>query len=137
MPSVEFATVTEARAGFKAMFEAAQNGGAGLVHRDGHRFALVDADRIADALHAALPITPEVYFEEDVVGLALPGAPFAAEGNDLEEAAEEMIEALREYAQDWEELRHAPNHAHLSLLVLFVVISTNEKLKAWLTGEQA
>lgn len=101
MPSVEFATVTEARAGFKAMFEAAQNGGAGLVHRDGHRFALVDADRIADALHAALPITPEVYFEEDVVGLALPGAPFAAEGNDLEEAAEEMIEALREYAQDW------------------------------------
>lgn len=135
MPA-EFATVAEARAGIKDMLDAAQRGGAGVIHRDGRRFAVVSAEALHAALLRSIDTVPEVYFEGDGVGLALPGAPFAAEGADLHEAAEEMIEALREYAHDWDRLRHAPNHARHAMLVMLVETSTDDQLLTWLTGEE-
>lgn len=134
MVPTEFATVTEARAGLKDLLDAAQGGGAGVIHRDGRRFAVVSAEALRSALLRSVGLTPEVYFEGDGVGLALPGAPFAAEGADLGEAAAEMIEALREYAQDWRRLRHAPNHGRHGELVMLVETSTDDQLRAWLTG---
>lgn len=136
MVRAEFATVAEARAGIKDMLDAAQAGGAGVIHRDGRRFAVVSAEALRSALLRSVDLTPEVYFEGDSVGLALPGAPFAAEGADLLEAAEDMIAALREYADDWQRLRHAPNHARHVLLVMLIETSTDEQLRSWLTGEE-
>lgn len=78
--------------------------------------------------------TPELVFEDGGVGIVLPGAPFAAEGATLADAAADMVDALREYAEDWPRLRQSPNHMHLAALVTFVDISTDEQLMSWLTG---
>lgn len=135
MPVAEYDTVTEARRGFKTMLDVAQDGGTGLVHRDGRTYALVSAESLHPVLLRAVGITPEVFFEDDGVGIALPGAPFAAEGESLQEAAIDLVEALREYAQDWRNLRHAPNHQRHHMLVTLVDVSSDEQLLDWLTGE--
>ena len=62
----------------------------------------------------------------------LPGTPVAADGVDLDEAAEEFASALREYAGDWiERLRFAPNHAQHWPLVRFVSQSSDASLTGW------
>ena len=43
--------------------------------------------------------------------MLLPGLPIAADGETFDEALDEMVSALREYAEEWaDHLRHAPNH---------------------------
>lgn len=137
MPVADYPTVAEARKGFKTMLDVAKDGGTGLVHREGQTFAVVSADTLQPALLRAVGLTPEVFFEDGGVGIALPGAPFAAEGADLHEAAADLVEALREYAQDWDRLRHAPNHQRHQVLVALVDVSSDEQLMDWLTGESA
>ncbi|NYE00840.1 hypothetical protein BJY21_002024 [Kineosphaera limosa] len=137
MPVAEYDTVTEARKGFKSMLDVAQDGGTGLVHRDGRTFALVSTELLHPALLAAVGVTPEVFFEDGGVGIALPGAPFAAEGENLQEAAADLVEALREYAEDWAGLRNVPNHNRLQHLVALVDVSSDQQLMDWLTGESA
>ena len=134
VPLAEFDTVAAARSGLKEMLDAAQAGGAGLVHRSGEAYALLSTDTLRPALRAAVGTVPEVYVEGEGVGIVLPGMPFAAEGATLAEAAADLVEALREYAVDWPRLRHAPNHRHLQTLVALVDISTDDELLAWLTG---
>ena len=137
MPVAKYDTVTEARKGFKTMLDIAQDGGTGLVHRDGRTFALVSTESLHPALLRAVDVTPEVFFEDDGVGIALPGAPFAAEGATLAEAAADLVHALREYAADWGRLRHAPNHQQHQPLVALVDVSTDDQLMNWLTGGPA
>jgi hypothetical protein len=46
-----------------------------------------------------------------------------------------MVEALREYAQDWQDrLLNAPNHRENWGLVQLVELSTDEELRTWLNG---
>lgn len=134
MPLAQFDTVAEARARFKEMIDAASNGGVGVVHRSGEAYALVPAELMRKQLLASLPTRPEVFREDDGVGLALPGMPFATEGSSLEEAARDMLLALREYSEDWPRLRHAPNHAPMATLVPFIDLCSDEQLLDWLTG---
>lgn len=136
MPLAEFATVADARAGIKDMLDAAQVGGAGLINRDGRRYAVVAAEALRPILLRSVDVVPEVCFEDGGVGLALPGTPFATEGHDVATAAEDMVTALREYAQDWERLRSAPNHSRNAALVMLVETCTDDQLTAWLTGEE-
>lgn len=137
MPVAEYATVAAARKDFKTMLDVAADGGTGLVHREGRTFALVSTDALQPALMRAVGLSPEVFFEDGGVGIALPGAPFAAEGADLHAAASDLVQALREYAQDWDRLRHAPNHRRHQILVALVDVSSDEQLIDWLTGESA
>jgi predicted RNase H-like HicB family nuclease len=66
----------------------------------------------------------------------VPGVPVAADGASFEEAADEMVAALREYVDDWaERLRLAPNHAANWALVQLVGLSDDDQLRAWVTGE--
>lgn len=134
MPRAHFATVSDARAGFKDMIDAAHQGGAGVVHRAGEAYALVPLPLIRDQLMASLDTSPEVFREDGAIGLSLSGMPFASEGATLEDAAADMLDALREYAEDWPRLRQAPNHARMSRLVPFIDLSTDEQLLEWLTG---
>ena len=76
--------------------------------------------------------------EADGWSVFLPGTPIAADGAELDEAVEEFIDALREYAQDWEDrLRLVPNHEHLWPLVLFVSMSSDDEIASWVYGRQA
>ena len=65
----------------------------------------------------------------------VPGVPIAAGGATYEEAVTELVHALREYAEDWQQhLRHASNHQGNRVLVQVVSVSTDEQLRAWLVG---
>ncbi|MCY4518280.1 MAG: hypothetical protein OXB99_13695 [Acidimicrobiaceae bacterium] len=66
----------------------------------------------------------------------LPGTPIAADGADLDEAAEEFVAALREYAEDWiERLRFAPNHVQHWPLVHFVSLSSDAEMIGWVRAD--
>jgi hypothetical protein len=68
----------------------------------------------------------------------MPGLPIAAEGVTLNEATADLIEALREYAEDWEDhLQAAPNHAGNWALVQIIDASTDEQLAQWLTESRS
>lgn len=134
MARARYATVGEARRDFRNLLDVAQQGGSGQLRRDGVSFSVVATGRLRELYLAVVELTPEVFLEGEGVGIALPGAPFAAEGASLNEAAEVLVEDLREYSEDWPRLRQASNHRQLGALVGLVDNSTDEELIAWLTG---
>lgn len=67
--------------------------------------------------------------------ISLPGVPVVAHGATLEEALDEMVDALRDYAQAWtERLRLAPNHEDNWGLVQIVTLASDEQLRDWLSA---
>lgn len=61
--------------------------------------------------------------------------PVAADAVTFDQAMEEMIEALREYADDWQErLLDAPNHRNGWALIQVVELSGDAQLREWLVG---
>ncbi len=73
--------------------------------------------------------------EDGAWAVFVPGQPFAAEATELGEALAGFVDALREYAQDWEDHLHAAsNHRSNGALVQLVGLSTDEQLTTWLTG---
>lgn len=79
------------------------------------------------------PLAATVVQENGTWTMFIPGLPIAAEGTTLAEATADLIEALREYAQDWKDhLQAAPNHANNSELVRIIEGSTDEQLAQWL-----
>ena len=65
----------------------------------------------------------------------IPGLPVAADGATFDEAIIEMVEALREYAADWQErLLDVPNHQKNWGLVHLISLSDDEQLREWLIG---
>ncbi|WP_232237683.1 hypothetical protein [Actinoalloteichus fjordicus] len=65
----------------------------------------------------------------------IPGLPVSADGASFDEAIAEMVDALREYAQDWQErLLAAPNHRDNWGLVQLISLSDDEQLRCWLVG---
>ncbi|MDR6598916.1 hypothetical protein ACFFSW_09690 [Saccharothrix longispora] len=59
----------------------------------------------------------------------------AADGASLDEAVTGMVDALREYAEDWRRrLRDAPNHRGNRDLVRLIGGSDDERLRDWLVG---
>lgn len=67
----------------------------------------------------------------------LPGLPIAGEGANLDDAITDMIDALREYAADWNErLLDAPNHRDNWSLVTLTEPSTDEQMKQWILHDE-
>jgi predicted RNase H-like HicB family nuclease len=65
----------------------------------------------------------------------VPGLPVAADGATFDEAVGEMIDALREYVEDWQErLLDAPNHRNNWGLVQLIGLSDDDQLRDWLVG---
>ncbi|TDQ48208.1 hypothetical protein [Actinorugispora endophytica] len=62
-----------------------------------------------------------------------PGFPVAADGASFDGALTEMVDALREYAEDWQDrLLDAPNHRENWGLVQLISLSSDEQLRDWL-----
>jgi predicted RNase H-like HicB family nuclease len=130
---VEYRSAREAREHFKDILDAADDGRPATVTRDARRVAAVDADRLVHFLTRVRPSGAEVVAENDGWSLFIPGLPVAADGATLDEAVEEMIDALRDYAEEWaDHLRLAPNHAENWGLVQMVALSSDEQLRDWL-----
>ena len=130
---LHYNTVSEARAHFSALIDAAEAGVPATVRRDRRRAAVVDADRLRHFLVSVRPARAEVVPEGDGWSIVLPGLPIAADGETFEDALDEMVAALREYAEDWaDRLRHASNHEQNWGLVQIIDLSSDEELRDWL-----
>jgi antitoxin (DNA-binding transcriptional repressor) of toxin-antitoxin stability system len=130
---VEYRSAREAREHFKDILDAADDGRPATVTRDARRVAAVDADRLVHFLTSVRPSGAEAVAENDGWSLFIPGLPVAADGATLDEAASEMVDALRDYAEEWaDHLRLAPNHAENWGLVQIVALASDEQLRDWL-----
>ncbi|MFI6228243.1 hypothetical protein ACIBCR_13115 [Micromonospora echinospora] len=135
MTGVHYDSYTEARTHLKDLLDAAGRGGVATVRRDSRRIALVDQERLRHFLASVTPANAQVVPEGGGWSIFIPGLPVAADGATFDEAVREMVTALREYAEDWQErLVNAPNHASNWGLVQLVSLSDDSQLRDWLVG---
>lgn len=112
MTAAHYETPSDARKHIKDILDAAESGRPASVRRGTHRVAIVDADRLRYALGLLRPSGAKVVYEAGGWSIFIPGLPIAADGGTFDEVIEEMVDALREHAEDWSDhLLRAPNHA--------------------------
>ncbi len=136
--ALDFPTVTAARANLKDILDAADEHLPVTVQRDGRSSAVLDAGYLLTLLVKAVPARAEVVAEADGWSVMLPGLPIASDGPTVNAAVTEVIDALREYAEDWvtdQDLRRAVNHRGNDSVVALVHLSTDEQLRGWINGE--
>jgi predicted RNase H-like HicB family nuclease len=135
MPQVHYNSYTEARNKLKNLLDAAENGQVATVRRDAVTAVVLDAERLRYFLASVVPARAQVIQEAGGWSVFIPGLPVAADGATFEEAIAEMVSALREYADDWQDhLLHAPNHRDNWGLVQLISLSSDEQLHEWLAG---
>lgn len=135
MSAVHYESYTEARAHLKDLLDAAGEGRVATVRREAGRAAIVDVERLRRYLALVSGPKAEVVAEAGGWSVFLPGLPLAADGTTFDEAIAEMVEALREYAEDWQDrLRTAPNHQDNWGLVQLIALSDDQQLHDWLVG---
>ncbi|GAA4401924.1 prevent-host-death protein [Tsukamurella soli] len=128
-----YRSVRDARDHLEDILDAAGEGRPTGIVRDDRRVAAVDADRLLHYLMSVHPSGAAVVAEADGWSIFIPGTPIAADGSTLDEAIDEMIDALRDYADEWSDsLRIAPNHADNWALVQIVSIASDDQLRSWL-----
>lgn len=138
MSSVQFDSYSQARAHLKDLLDAAARGRVATVRRDLDRAAVVDVERLRHFLVSACPSGALVVPEGGGWSVFIPGLPVAADGATFDEAIQEMADALREYAEDWQErLLDAPNHKDNWGLVQLICLCDDEQLRDWLVGSGA
>lgn len=135
MSGVHFGSYTEARARLKDLLDAAERGHSATVHRDHVMAAVVDGERLRYFLATVCPSGAQVVAEDGGWSVFIPGLPVAADGATFDQAIDEMVEALREYAEDWQDhLQGATNHRDNWGLVQMVCLSTDDQLREWIVG---
>ncbi|MGP3962813.1 prevent-host-death protein [Nonomuraea sp. 3N208] len=136
MSAVHFDSYTEARAHLKALLDAAERGRVATVRRESARTAIVDVERLRHYLAAVTPSRAQTVAEDGGWSIFIPGLPIAADGRTFNEAVTEMVGALREYAEDWQDhLLDAPNHRENWGLVQLISLSDDDQLREWLVGK--
>ena len=134
MATLHFEKVSEARDNFKALLDAAESGRPAVVSRDDRAIAFVSADRLRYFL-AKISAVAMVVNEAGSWWIFIDGLPVSADGATFDEALSDMVLALREYAEDWQDrLSTAPNHADNWGIVQLVSLSTDDELCQWLRG---
>jgi hypothetical protein len=137
MSTRHFGSYTVARTNLRDLLDTAHTGRVTTVDRDRERFAVVDADVLRAQLAALRPSGAVVAAEGGGWSAFLPGVPVSGEGVDLDGALEDLIEALREYAADWNDrLLDAPNHRGNWALVVLTELSDDAQLKRWLVHDE-
>jgi len=135
MSAVHYDSYTDARAHLKDLLDAAERGRVATVRRDSARTAVVDVERLRHLLASMVPLRAQVVPEAEGWSVFIPGLPVAVDGPTFDEAIIEMVDALREYADDWQErLLDAPNHRENWGLVQLISLSDDVQLRAWLVG---
>jgi len=135
MSITHYDSYTDARTHLKDLLDAAERGRVATVRRDANRTAVVDIERLRSTLASLSPSRAQVVAEADGWSIFIPGLPIAADGATFDQAVTEMIDALREYAEDWQErLLDAPNHRNNWALVQLISLSDDDQLRDWLVG---
>lgn len=134
-PVRHFDSYTSARTNFRAVLDSANAGLVTTVDRDRERYLVIAGDQFREQLARLRPSNAQVLHEGGGWTVIVPGLPVHGDAETFEEAIEDAIEALREYAEDWNDrLRLAPNHADNQVEVSLVELSTDDELRSWLLG---
>jgi predicted RNase H-like HicB family nuclease len=134
MTTLHFDQTADARDHFKAILDAAEHGSTATVCRDNQTAAVVDTERLRCFL-AKSTLHAKVVHEAGSWWVFVPGLLVSADGATFDEAISEMVDALREYAEDWQDhLSSAPNRSNDWALVQLVGLSTDDQLREWLSG---
>ncbi|MEJ2866746.1 prevent-host-death protein [Actinomycetospora sp. OC33-EN08] len=138
MAEVHCDSYSEARAHLKDLLDAAERGRLATVRRNAATTAMVDVERLRHFLATLSPARAQVVPEAEGWSVFLPGLPVAADGASFDEAIDEMVGALRDYAEDWQDhLLDAPNHREHWGLVQMIGLSSDDQLRTWLTGSSS
>lgn len=133
MTSVHYDSYSDARAHLKDLLDAAEHGRVATVRRDTATAAVVDVWRLRHFLATSIPSRAQVVAEGDGWSVFILGLPVTADASTFHEATMEMVDALREYAEDWQaRLLDAPNQQDYWGFVQLVSLSDDEQLKEWL-----
>jgi hypothetical protein len=134
--AVHFETYSHARTHLKDLLDAAASGRAATVRRDSETVAVVDAERLRYALTRLRPSEAVVVAEAGGWSVFLPGLPISGDGDTFDDAVSDLVLALREYAEDWNDhLLTAPNHRENWGLAQLIGLSTDEQLQEWVLGQ--
>ena len=137
MQTRHFESYTAARTHLRGLLDAAHAGYVTTIVRERERYTVVDGDVLRAQLATLLPSRAVVAAEGGGWAAFLPGLPLSGEGDDLDGALDDLIEALREYAADWNErLLNAPNHRGNWALVTLTELSDDAQLKEWLLSSE-
>src|SRR3954451_16834752 len=98
-----FESYTAARTQLRALLDAASEGLMTTLCRDDDRFVVVPAEQLRAQLTALRPSRAEVVQEGGGWAVILPGLPVHGDAPSFDEAIDDAIVALREYAEDWNE----------------------------------
>ena len=99
------------------------------VGRGSEVSAVMPLDKIRRHFFRSVSPRTTIFREDGRVVALMEGRPFAAERSSLDEAISELIDALREYAVDWDDhYQHAPNHAQNWALVQLITFSTDGRI---------
>lgn len=132
MTARHFASYSEARTNLRALLDAARTGRMSTLDRDRERYAVIDARVLLRTLTRLRPANAVVVAEGGGWAVILPGVPVAGDGRTLDEAVDDLIDGLREYAEDWNDhLVDAPNHRDSWPLVQLVELSSDDQLREW------
>lgn len=124
-------------ANLKPILDTARTGRLVTVTRGPDVSAVVSAVRFREFLAATLPSRARVVYENGACVVFIPGLAVAAEASTFDEAITEMLNGLRDYAEDWDShLADAPNHAENWGLVNLVRLSDDDQLRSWLLADQ-
>jgi hypothetical protein len=130
-----FASFTDARRNLRAVLDAARDGRITTVERDFERFIVLNAEDHRRDLAALRPANALVAAEGSGWSAVLPGLPVAGDGDSFDDAIADLIDALREYAEDWNtRLYRAPNHREHRAVVGLIELSSDEQLRDWILG---
>lgn len=134
MTALHYDSYTEARSHLKDLLDAAGRGRLATVRRDAATAVVLDAERLR-VLLAMSPSRAQVVAEAGGWSAFVPGLPIAADGGTFDEAIDELIDALREYAADWEDrLLDVVNHRDNWAVAALVGLSDDAQLREWLVG---
>lgn len=137
MSATAYEGFTVARTNLKPILDTARSGRLVTVTRGPDVSAVVSAARLREFLAATVPSRARVVYEDGACVVFIPGVPVAAEALTFDEAIIEMLDGLRDYAEDWDShLADAPNHAQHWGLVNLVRLSDDPQLRAWLLADQ-
>lgn len=93
------------------------------------------ADRMRHGLSVLVSARPVVSFSDSASHVFIPGLPLSGEGTTLDDALDDLVGEIREYAEAWHSrLLNAPNHRDNWGLVMLADLSTDEQLREWLAG---
>lgn len=140
--ALRYETLQASRANLSSVIDTAQEGLMVSLQRGGSdreiragSVAVVKTAVLRDLLEKLVADSVEVEHnpEEGLYTAGLRGLPLAAEAESLSDVFNELVDEIRDYADDWvNRLRFAPNHEGNVPIVYLAQTMSDDELHGWL-----